>query len=213
MLGHDPDWTHHTSEDKIDKTDASEFRRAGTFATAAAWFMATADSRSWKRVRAGAYADRVAELARRLAQDSTSDTVIKRILKNRYEFDAQAARLDSLTPQAREGADPGVLSGISVPRPAYRRTTFLPFDASAFEGVSPDDAKWLAYQEALFASDSEGLATKPNFALISFEAQHSGEAKAGGEVVFRSLDAERSERGEIPIANWILRSKKRYATY
>jgi aminopeptidase YwaD len=170
MLGHDPDWTHHTSEDKIDKTDASEFRRAGTFATAAAWFMATADSRSWKRVRAGAYADRVAELARRLAQDSTSDTVIKRILKNRYEFDAQAARLDSLTPQAREGADPGVLSGISVPRPAYRRTTFLPFDASAFEGVSPDDAKWLAYQEALFASDSEGLATKPNFALISFEA-------------------------------------------
>ena len=36
MLGHDPDWTHHTSEDKIDKTDASEFRRVGTFATAAA---------------------------------------------------------------------------------------------------------------------------------------------------------------------------------
>jgi hypothetical protein len=29
MLGHDPDWTHHTSEDKIDKTDASEFRRVG----------------------------------------------------------------------------------------------------------------------------------------------------------------------------------------
>ena len=27
MFGHDPDWTHHTSEDKIDKTDASEFRR------------------------------------------------------------------------------------------------------------------------------------------------------------------------------------------
>jgi hypothetical protein len=107
MLGHDPDWTHHTSEDKIDKTDASEFRRVGTFATAAAWLMATADSQSWKRVRAGAYADRVAELARRLAQDSTSDTVIKRILKNRYEFDDQAARLDSLMPQARAGTDPG----------------------------------------------------------------------------------------------------------
>src|SRR6478672_7587935 len=77
MLGHDPDWTHHTSEDKIDKTDASEFRRVGTFASAAAWLMAIADSRAWKQVRAGAYADRVAELARRLAQDSTSDAAIK----------------------------------------------------------------------------------------------------------------------------------------
>ena len=33
MFGHDPDWTHHTSEDKIDKTDASEFRRVGVFAS------------------------------------------------------------------------------------------------------------------------------------------------------------------------------------
>ena len=39
MLGHDPDWTHHTSEDTIDKTDASEFRRVGVLATAGAyWF-------------------------------------------------------------------------------------------------------------------------------------------------------------------------------
>ena len=51
-----------------------------------------------------------------------------------------------------------------------RRQTILPLDASAFEGVSAEDGKWLAEQEARFASDSEGLATKPNFALISFEA-------------------------------------------
>ena len=50
------------------------------------------------------------------------------------------------------------------------RLTILPLDASAFEGVSAEDGKWLAEQEARFASDSEGLATKPNFALISFEA-------------------------------------------
>src|SRR6185437_8756919 len=46
MLGHDPDWTHHTSEDKIDKTDASELRRAGALASAAAWCMASANAGS-----------------------------------------------------------------------------------------------------------------------------------------------------------------------
>lgn len=168
MLGHDPDWTHHTSEDKIDKTDASEFRRVGTFASAAAWFMATADSRSWKQVRAGAYADRVAELAHRLAQDSTSDAAIQRVLKNRAEFDAQSDRLDSLTPQP--GAANIRTTTPSAATNGPHRQTILPLDASAFEGVSAEDGKWLAEQEARFASDSEGLATKPNFALISFEA-------------------------------------------
>jgi hypothetical protein len=167
MLGHDPDWTHHTSEDKIDKTDASEFRRVGTFASAAAWFMATADSRSWKQVRAGAYADRVAELAHRLAQDSTSDAAIQRVLKNRAEFDAQSDRLDSLTPQP--GAANIRTTTPSAATNGPHRQTILPLDASALEGVSAEDGKWLAKQEARFASDSEGLATKPNFALISFE--------------------------------------------
>src|SRR5580765_2385891 len=131
MLGHDPDWTHHTSEDKIDKTDASEFRRVGTFASAAIWVMATADAQSWKRVRAGAYADRVAELAHRLAQDSAADAAVKRVLKNRAEFDAQSDRLDSLTPQpgavhVRTPAPPAAATG-------PRRQTILPLGASAFE--------------------------------------------------------------------------------
>lgn len=168
MLGHDPDWTHHTSEDKIDKTDASEFRRVGAFASAAAWLMATADSQSWKRVRAGAYADRVAELAHRLAHDSTSEAAFKRVLKNREEFDAQSDRLDSLTPQA--GAVRIRTTSPSGSTNGPRRLTLLPLDPSAFENVSPDDAKWLAEQFARFASDSEGLATKPDFGLISFEA-------------------------------------------
>ena len=57
-----------------------------------------------------------------------------------------------------------------APHIGPHRLTILPLDASAFEGVSAEDGKWLAEQEARFASDSEGLATKPNFALISFEA-------------------------------------------
>ena len=47
MFGHDPDWTHHTSEDKIDKTDASEFRRVGVFASAAAYWLASVDDQAW----------------------------------------------------------------------------------------------------------------------------------------------------------------------
>jgi hypothetical protein len=43
MFGHDPDWTHHTSEDTLDKTDASEFRRVGTMAGAAVWWIAAAE--------------------------------------------------------------------------------------------------------------------------------------------------------------------------
>jgi aminopeptidase YwaD len=187
MLGHDPDWTHHTSEDKIDKTDASEFRRVGTFASAAAWLMATADVQSWKRIRAGAYADRVSELARRLAQDSAADAAVKRVLKNRTEFDAQSDRLDSLTPQAgaaRNHPNP------PAPGNGPHRLTILPLDASAFEGVSADDGKWLAEQEARFASDSEGLATKPNFGLISFEALNFMDGRTNTAEIADLLSAE-----------------------
>src|SRR5579871_3068561 len=168
MLGHDPDWTHHSSEDKIDKTDASEFRRVGTFASAAAWVMATADAQSWKRIRAGAFADRVAQLADRLAQDSTSTATVKRMLKNREEFEAQSDRMEALTPQP--GAARNHASVASAVTSGPRRLTILPLDASAFESMSAEDGKWLAEQEARFSSDSEGLATKANFGLISFEA-------------------------------------------
>jgi aminopeptidase YwaD len=168
MLGHDPDWTHHTSDDKIDKTDASEFRRVGTFASAATWLMATADTQSWKQIRAGAFADRVAELAGRVAQDSASTTAVKRMLKNREEFEAQSDRMEALTPQP--GAARNRTSAASAVTSGPHRLTILPLDASAFEGVSAEDGKWLAEQEARFSSDSEGLAAKPNFGLISFEA-------------------------------------------
>ena len=61
------------------------------------------------------------------------------------------------------------LSGMNSAGPD-RSNLLLPLDASAFENLGAEDSKWLAEQEARFASDSEGLATKPNFALISFEA-------------------------------------------
>jgi aminopeptidase YwaD len=171
MLGHDPDWTHHTSEDKIDKTDASEFKRVGTLATVAAYWMAVSGVQHWSRLSTAQSAARITELAHRLAADMSmggSPTTTKRIRKNRDDLAEESSTL------LRSLADPTTKIFIDdrFPRQTVgpHRLTILPLDASAFENASPDDKKWLAEQEARFASDSEGLATKPNFALISFEA-------------------------------------------
>jgi aminopeptidase YwaD len=51
MFGHDPDWTHHTSEDTPDKTDASELRRVGTLATSAAYWIASATDAQWSALQ------------------------------------------------------------------------------------------------------------------------------------------------------------------
>src|SRR5260370_41872859 len=55
MLGHDPDWTHHTSEDTIDKTDASELRRVGTLASAAAWWIGAGGAQKSAPVLGGCF--------------------------------------------------------------------------------------------------------------------------------------------------------------
>jgi len=91
----------------------------------------------------------------------------KRIRKNRDDLAAESSALwQRLTdPTGQIFADESFPPQTVGPH----RLTILPLDASAFENVSPEDGKWLAEQEARFASDSEGLATKPNFGLISFE--------------------------------------------
>lgn len=171
MFGHDPDWTHHSSEDKIDKTDASEFRRVGVFATAAVYWAATMDPGQWRPISAVQWAARITELTHRLAVDvsmGVSPATTKRIRKNRDDLAEESSTL------LRSLADPTTKIFIDDRFPKQtvgpHRLTILPLDASALENVSADDKKWLADQEARFASDSEGLATKPNFALISFEA-------------------------------------------
>src|SRR5215467_5589419 len=71
MLGHDPDWTHHTSEDKIDKTDATEFRRVGTFAATAGYWLASPEEHSFA-LEAPEHALPLEQLARRVAHDMES---------------------------------------------------------------------------------------------------------------------------------------------
>lgn len=47
MLGHWPDWTHHTSEDTLDKVDPTMLKRTGVLATATALWLAMAKPDDW----------------------------------------------------------------------------------------------------------------------------------------------------------------------
>src|SRR5207302_9953477 len=67
MLGHDPDWTHHTSEDRLDKTDASELRRVGVLAAAAAHWLASARDEELGQLRQRMIAAALGDAAARLA--------------------------------------------------------------------------------------------------------------------------------------------------
>jgi hypothetical protein len=146
MLGHDPDWTHHTSEDKLDKTDASEFRRVGVLASAAAWWQAA-----------------VGETANPTLADSwyQFDSELKVAHKKIYE---EINRIKFRVPPP----PPTISERTKIKGP--RRLAMLPFDNSAFENLAGDDKKWWHELDARFSSDSEGLATKPTRNLIVFEA-------------------------------------------
>jgi len=204
MLGHDPDWTHHTSEDKIDKTDASEFRRVGVLASAAAYWMAAADFDHWDRLRAGEIAARVEVLAQRVASDVASGPVgaAERIKKNEDELEEASKRMrvasrhnfEAFTAVTDSGAQKSTHANAPPPYTSklhgLQRLTLLPIDASAFEGLSNEDARWVSQQEGRFSSVSEGLATKPNFALISFEAVNFMNGQRGKAEIASLLSAE-----------------------
>ena len=189
MLGHDPDWTHHSSEDKIDKTDASEFRRVGAFASAAAYFLALDNPASWHRLTAAQHAGRISELSSRVATRAGSPTESSPTRINREQL-ANEINFLNLSIQSPDKANDISVGGSMSLKPGPRRLTILPLDASAFEGVSPEDGKWLAEQEARFSGDSEGLATKANFGLISFEAINFMDGYRGTAEIADLISAE-----------------------
>ena len=72
MLGHDPDWTHHTSEDKIDKTDASEIQACRRVGERRGLLGRRGRSSAVGPHQGRRIAGRIAELGRRLASDVTT---------------------------------------------------------------------------------------------------------------------------------------------
>ncbi|MGH9492400.1 MAG: DUF4910 domain-containing protein [Terriglobales bacterium] len=193
MLGHDPDWTHHTSEDTIDKTDPSEFRRVGTMATTATWWMA-GPTGNWPQLARLALTDRLAILLGRDTQKKNSPALDKRAYsadqcRNWTSPEEEIKRLEGML-QTRNRRYFGVLPETVEFTPldslgllfsfemmcshtseegALHRLTLLPIYDAAFESLPGEDKKWWEEQHQRFADDSEGLPTKPNFGLLVFE--------------------------------------------
>ena len=168
MLGHDPDWTHHSSEDKIDKTDASEFTRVGVFATASAYWLAAADVQQWSLLIHAELPALVSALSQRLADERIAGVSTRITNKTGRDLAGQLCSLQGSLDTSSKAMH--ICDNFKKETTGPRKSTLLPLDASVWQNASPEDAKWLAEQEARFSSDSEGLATKPNFGLISFEA-------------------------------------------
>jgi hypothetical protein len=113
MFGHDPDWTHHTSEDTPDKTDATEFRRVGVLASAATYWIASADAAQWQSL-----APAVAAELMRVENARIVDLKRRGITRTAHAISLESAKLSTR----------GVFSGAPAPSAAqrYPRATTIP---------------------------------------------------------------------------------------
>jgi aminopeptidase YwaD len=184
MLGHEPDWTHHTSEDTPDKTDATELRRVGVLTSAAAYWAAVDDADANQRLEMVARSARIADYAGRIAEIAAGpDSAGARVRLRAYQ---QA--LEAITSEPETGAkvfDPDAWARASKAGRVPHRLVVTPVDASLFQALSGNDKKWWGEQEERFASEAPGggLPEKPPFGLIAFEAMNFMDGKrTGGEI-------------------------------
>jgi peptidase M28-like protein len=204
MLGHEPDWTHHTSEDTIDKTDASEFRRVGTLASAAAYWAASASKEQWRQLAYRTNADLLADRSRRIGRilaDTKSPAGQRRLKVNSDLMNTLAAQQQRDREEFQSGNPPSspafdITTLGAVPSPASgtgpRRLSVPPFDKSAFESLAGDDKKWWDDQHARFDVDGPGggLPSEPTFDLITFEAVNLMDGKRSATDIADVISAE-----------------------
>jgi hypothetical protein len=149
------------------------------FASASAYYLALATSiQELRKIYVAAGSIHIAEFAHRLSSNAGA----LRVSTQKLNFSCLLRQSDNLEQTVQPFYDKKSLPacafydshpqrGMGDNQPnGPHRLTVLPLDASAWEGVNAEDGKWLAEQEARFSSDSEGLATKANFGLVSFEA-------------------------------------------
>jgi len=176
MLGHDPDWTHHTSEDTVDKTDASELLRVGTMATAAAYWMASATPPEWSALGERAAVLNAARLkiawAGRALPSGRPVEDIARLLNDQMALPDKAAG----QPPAR----------------GYHRLQTVPLDSkSVFAQLSPDDQKWWDEQDQRFASPAgDLLPTTPTLDLLVWETLNLIDGRRSASDIAEIMTAE-----------------------
>ncbi|HKC23944.1 MAG TPA: DUF4910 domain-containing protein, partial [Thermoanaerobaculia bacterium] len=172
MLGHDPDWTHHTSEDTVDKTDASELLRVGVLASAAAWWMAAAGPDDWGRLAPRVVAARLADDAGRLAVASgpAREELARRVSDGAAVLASPSLPRRVARPEELTAAPELLTRGPQGTGP--RRLTLLPIASSALADLTGDDRTWWQTQAARFTAEdsSTGLASGMTWDILEFEA-------------------------------------------
>lgn len=162
MFGHDPDWTHHTSEDRPDKSDASELRRVGALAANVMYWIANADAAQWQKLAPVVAAERIradGELLRGLRAAGNArlaDAVQKRIA-------TQAAALPTATLSTR-----GIFSWGPAKPPAAaaagpHRLTLLPIFDELWGELTGEDRTWVDAQRAKLGDFDLALYETVNF--------------------------------------------------
>ena len=187
MVGHDPDWTHHTSEDTVDKTDASEFLRVGVLVSAATYWAASHAVENPSLETPFARSEAIREYSQRIAEASFApDSATKGA---RVQFNSKV--LKALTGDSR--VDPiAIYDADHASKAGPRRLTIGPIYASAFEPISGDDKKWWDEQDIVFSSEAPGggLPVKPTFPVIRSEAVNFMNGRRDAATIAGLLSAE-----------------------
>lgn len=154
MFGHDPDWTHHTSEDRVDKTDASELRRVGVLAANVMYWIANADPTQWQKLAPVVAAERIradGELLRRLRV--AGNTRLADVVQKRLATEVASASTATLSPRGvflwgpEKPATPAKGTATAAAARGPRRLTLLPVWDEAFHDLTGDDRTWFDGQK------------------------------------------------------------------
>jgi hypothetical protein len=190
MFGHDPDWTHHTSEDTADKTDASELRRVGVLAAAASYWIAAAGSEQWDRLAPLVVAEKLrVQSQRMIALRRANQTRLASELQKSFEYDAKRFANAGLSSYGT------LVEPMATTPPARgpRRIVLTPISGDALTGLSEEHRKWRDAQRS-FVQPEAGLE------LVLFEAmQFMNGRRSSAEIA----DLLTIEYGKPFTAQWV----------
>ena len=205
MLGHWPDWTHHTSEDTSDKVDPTTLKRVGVLSTASALWLATANENDFAGLAVMAF--------EKLEVDSRIDALIQHGREVEVSghvalvgIEAVRAKLDSLRSLAAPAQGQAhvfdFLSGLLLDLEKYVHSDIRlepsPIPRRKFIGPLADSYASTWFREQMGAEHAwwEEQAQKiPHWEILVYETLNFTDGK-------RSLaeieDAVRAEFGDLP---------------
>lgn len=197
MFGHAPDWTHHTSEDTLDKIDPSELLRVGVLAGAASLWLASAGEAEAARLFPLLVADQISQRAERLglllAAPATGSTgALAAALRGELEQDLRA-----LQPGAKAPAGPfpdAILRALQDGPGAGggqgpRRLQTLPVPDDALRDLPAADQAWVDAQKRRF-DEGTGLWAPPQLRMLIFETINLLDGRRGPAEIAQRLSLE-----------------------